>query len=123
MGGKSPSIIFADADLDDAVKWSNMGIFYNHGQSCCAGSRIYVQDTIYDQFLEKFKQHTNKIKVGDPFADDTSQGPQISQKQFDKVMSYIESGKKEGATCLTGGERIGEKGYFIKPTIFTDVVK
>ena len=90
MGGKSPSIILADADLDDAVKWSNTGIFYNNGQCCCAGSRIYVQDTIYGQFLEKFKQYTSKIKVGDPFADDTSQGPQVSQKQFDKNIPFIQ---------------------------------
>ena len=123
LGGKSPSIIFADSDLDGAVKWTNMGIYYNQGQVCCAGSRVYVQDTIYDQYLEKFKKQTSEIKIGDPFAKDTFQGPQVSQKQFDRVMSYIESGKKEGATCLMGGERLGDKGYFIKPTIFTDVVK
>ena len=100
-----------------------MGIYYNQGQVCFAGSRVYVQDTIYDQYLEKFKKQTSEIKIGDPFAKDTFQGPQISQKQFDRIMSYIESGKKEGATCLMGGERLGDKGYFIKPTIFTDVVK
>jgi len=121
LGGKSPNIILADADLDEAVKWANNGIYFNHGQCCTAGSRVYVQDTIYDQFLEKFKQLTNNIKVGDPFSDDTYQGPQISQKQFDKIMSYIESGKEEGATCLVGGERLGDKGYFIEPTILTDV--
>jgi len=121
LGGKSPNIIFADADLDEAVKWAHMGIYLNHGQVCIAGSRIYVQDSIYDEFLEKFKSRVESIKVGDPFKQDTYQGPQISQTQFDRVMSFIESGKKEGATLLMGGERYGKKGYFIKPTIFTDV--
>nr|CAG8587782.1 6579_t:CDS:2 [Entrophospora candida] len=117
LGGKSPSIIFADADLDDAVTWTNMGIYYNHGQCCCASSRVYVQDTIYDQYLEKFKEHTSKLKIGDPFADDTYQGPQISQKQFDRIMSYIETGKKEGATCLVGGERLGDKDEIFGPVV------
>ncbi|CAJ0828972.1 9079_t:CDS:2 [Entrophospora sp. SA101] len=117
LGGKSPSIIFADADLDDAVTWTNMGIYYNHGQCCCASSRVYVQDTIYDQYLEKFKEHTSKLKVGDPFVDDTYQGPQISQKQFDRIMSYIETGKKEGATCLIGGERLGDKDEIFGPVV------
>ncbi|CAG8438326.1 3710_t:CDS:10 [Acaulospora colombiana] len=128
LGGKSPNIIFADSDLDQAVKWAHMGIFYNHGQCCCAGSRVYVEDKAYDEFLKKFKEHTEKIKIGDPFDDDTYQGPQISKQQFDnkilhllRIMSYIETGKKEGAKCLTGGERHGNQGYFIKPTIFTDV--
>ncbi|CAG8554227.1 18673_t:CDS:10 [Acaulospora morrowiae] len=121
LGGKSPNIIFADCDLEEAVKWAHMGIFFNHGQCCCAGSRIYVEDAVYDKFLEKFKEHTERIKVGDPFQSDTCQGPQISKQHFDRIMSYIESGKKEGATCLIGGERHGAEGYFIKPTIFTDV--
>ncbi|CAI2174935.1 11192_t:CDS:2 [Funneliformis geosporum] len=121
LGGKSPNIIFADANLEAAVKWSHMGIFYNHGQCCCAGSRVYVQDTIYDKFLEKFKVLSENINIGDPFKGDTDQGPQISQIQFDRIMSYIEAGKKEGATLLMGGERHGKEGYYIKPTIFTGV--
>jgi aldehyde dehydrogenase (NAD+) len=121
LGGKSPNIIFADSDLDQAVRWAHMGIFYNHGQCCCAGSRVYVESAVYDEFLEKFKEHTERIKIGDPFLSDTYQGPQISKQQFDKIMSYIETGKKEGAKCLTGGERHGDEGYFIKPTIFTEV--
>ncbi|CAG8501505.1 6714_t:CDS:10 [Dentiscutata heterogama] len=121
LGGKSPNIIFADSDLDQAVKWAHMGIFYDSGQCCCAGSRVYVEDSIYDKFINKFKEHALNIKIGDPFHKDTYQGPQISLQQFNKIMSYIETGKKEGATLLMGGERHGDQGYFIKPTIFTNV--
>ncbi|KAL1933331.1 hypothetical protein VTP01DRAFT_7421 [Rhizomucor pusillus] len=121
LGGKSPNIIFDDADLDQAVKWAHMGIFFNHGQCCCAGSRIYVQEGIYDKFLAKFKEYTAQTRVGDPFDESTFQGPQISQTQYDRIMSYIEAGKSEGATCYMGGSRVGDKGYFIQPTIFTDV--
>ncbi|KAI5817189.1 aldehyde dehydrogenase domain-containing protein [Pyronema omphalodes] len=121
LGGKSPNIVFKDADLDKAVEWANMGIFFNHGQTCCAGSRIYVQEEVYDTFVEKFKARIAKNKLGDPFAEDTFQGPQVSALQFERVMGYIEAGKAEGATVLTGGKRFGETGYFIEPTIFADV--
>jgi aldehyde dehydrogenase (NAD+) len=86
LGGKSPNIVFEDADIDNAISWVNFGIFFNHGQCCCAGSRIYVQDTIYDKFLERFKERTKNNKVGDPFEKDTFQGPQVSQVQFDRIM-------------------------------------
>lgn len=89
LGGKSPNIVFEDADIDNAISWVNFGIFYNHGQCCCAGSRIYVQDTIYDKFVERFKERTLKNKVGDPFAQDTFQGPQVSQLQFDRIMRSV----------------------------------
>merc|ERR1712072_1291578 len=121
LGGKSPNIIYDDADLEQALNWAAFGLFFNHGQCCCAGSRIYVQESIYDKFMEKFKAHVESIKVGDPFKADTFQGPQVSQLQFDRVMAYIDDGKKSGATTLTGGKRLGDKGFFIEPTIFTDV--
>ncbi|ORE09080.1 aldehyde dehydrogenase [Rhizopus microsporus var. microsporus] len=121
LGGKSPNIIFDDADLDQAVRWAHKGIFFNHGQCCCAGSRVYVQESIYDEFLKRFKEYTSKTKLGDPHDDDTFQGPQISQTQFERIMGYIESGKKEGATCYMGGQRWGNEGYYIEPTVFTDV--
>ncbi|KAH8926104.1 putative indole-3-acetaldehyde dehydrogenase [Atractiella rhizophila] len=121
LGGKSPNIIFDDADLEQAVRWSSFGLFFNHGQCCCAGSRIYVQESIYDKFMEKFVAHVKTLKVGDPFHPDTFQGPQVSKLQYDRIMSYIQSGKDEGATALIGGERHGEEGYFIQPTVFTDV--
>jgi len=121
LGGKSPNIVFNDADIDEAVGWANFGIFFNHGQCCCAGSRIYVQEGIYDEFVQKFKERISKNKVGDPFADDTFQGPQVSKLQFDRIMEYIEHGKKEGAKVEIGGERHGDVGYFIQPTIFSNV--
>ncbi|CAG8633855.1 9379_t:CDS:2 [Paraglomus brasilianum] len=121
LGGKSPTIIFASADLEEAVKWAHMGIFFNSGQCCTAGSRVYVEESIYDEFLEKFKEHAASIKVGDPFNKETYQGPQVSKEQFDSVMAYIETGKNEGATLEMGGKRHGDQGYYIQPTIFTNV--
>jgi aldehyde dehydrogenase (NAD+) len=121
LGGKSPNIIFNDANIEDAISWANFGIFFNHGQVCAAGSRIYVQSGIYDKFLEAFKARAVKNTVGDPFKADTFQGPQISQLQFDRIMSYIRSGKEHGAKVEMGGSRLGDKGYFIEPTIFTNV--
>ncbi|KAG9097323.1 aldehyde dehydrogenase (NAD(P)(+)) ald5 [Ceratobasidium sp. 370] len=117
LGGKSPNIVFDDADLDQAVRWAA----FNHGQCCCAGSRVFVQASVYDKFVEKFTAHVAKLKVGDPFKNDTFQGPQVSQIQFDRIMGYIESGKSQGAKVAIGGERHGSEGYFIQPTVFTDV--
>ncbi|KAF9522548.1 aldehyde dehydrogenase [Crepidotus variabilis] len=120
LGGKSPNIIFNDADLDQAVKWASHGIFFNHGQTCTAGSRIFVQSGIYDKFLQNFTQAAKSIKIGSPFEQGIDQGPQVSQIQFDRIMGYIDSGKADGATVHLGGERHGSEGYFINPTIFTD---
>lgn len=120
LGGKSPNVIFDDADVDEAVSWASHGIFWNHGQACCAGSRIFVQEGIYDEFLKKFTEKAKSLKVGDPFAPDSYQGPQVSEIQYDRIMGYIKSGKEQGATIHLGGERHGAEGYFIQPTIFTD---
>ncbi|KAI1794460.1 aldehyde dehydrogenase [Ganoderma leucocontextum] len=120
LGGKSPTIVFDDADLDQAVKWAAFGIYYNHGQCCCAGSRIFVQEKIYDEFLKRFTEHTKSLKVGDPFSAETFQGPQINQQQYDRIMGFIDSGKADGATVHFGGDRVGTEGFFISPTIFTD---
>jgi len=121
LGGKSPTIIFKDADLEQAVKWSAFGILFNHGQACNAGSRIYVEEDIYDEFLQKITESFKQIEVGDPFHESTFQGPQVSQIQYDRIMNYIDIGKKEGASLHLGGERHGTEGYYIQPTIFTDV--
>ncbi|KAI9158338.1 aldehyde dehydrogenase [Paramyrothecium foliicola] len=121
LGGKSPNIVFNDADIEKAINWVNFGVYFNHGQTCCAGTRIYVQEGIYDKFLEAFKKRAAENAVGDPFHEKTFQGPQVSKLQFDRIMGYIKTGKEEGATVLTGGERHGDKGYFIQPTIFSDV--
>ncbi|TFY60382.1 hypothetical protein EVJ58_g5178 [Rhodofomes roseus] len=121
LGGKSPNVIFDDCNMEDAVKWAAFGIYYNHGQTCCAGSRIFVHEKIYDEFLHKFTEYTRNVKVGDPFDPENFQGPQVSQVQYERIMGYIKSGQEEGATLHHGGERIGTEGYFIQPTIFTDV--
>jgi aldehyde dehydrogenase (NAD(P)+) len=123
-GGKSPLIVFDDADLDLAAEWSHIGIMSNQGQICTATSRILVQDSVYEAFVEKFKTAVENVSVvGDPFAETTFQGPQVTKGQYDRVLGYIEAGRKEGATVLMGGEPApqGGKGFFIKPTVFTDV--
>jgi aldehyde dehydrogenase (NAD+) len=121
LGGKSPNIIFPDADLDAAIKGSHEALFFNQGQCCCAGSRLFVHEDIYDEFVRKSVELAKERIVGDPLDDGVSQGPQVSDEQFKTVMAYIESGKSEGATCLVGGNRSGSKGYFIEPTVFVDV--
>jgi aldehyde dehydrogenase (NAD+) len=121
LGGKSPNIVFADADLDAAVNGAMLGLFLNQGQCCCAGSRLLVEDRVYTPMVERLAAASEKRKLGDPFDPTTEQGPQVDKTQFDKVLGYIESGKKQGARCVTGGERFGSKGYFIKPTVFADV--
>jgi aldehyde dehydrogenase (NAD+) len=121
LGGKNPNIVFADTDLDEAVEGAHMGLFVNQGQSCCSGSRVFVEAKIYDEFVERSVARAMKRRVGDPFDPKTEQGPQVDQSQFDKVMGYIESGRSEGATLACGGERVGDRGYFIQPTVFADV--
>jgi aldehyde dehydrogenase (NAD+) len=121
LGGKSPNIVFADTDVDEAVEGAHFGLFFNHGQCCCAGSRVFVEEKIYDQFVEKSGARAKNRTVGDPFDPKTEQGPQVDDTQFDKVMGYIESGRSEGAKLVCGGERVGERGYFIQPTVFADV--
>jgi len=121
LGGKSPLIIFSDVELDWAADWAHNAIFANHGQNCCAGSRTFVHEAIYDKFVEKAKALAEGRKVGDPFKVDTAQGPQINQEQFDKILDLIKSGKNEGAKVQCGGERFGDKGYFVQPTVFSDV--
>src|SRR6202035_2287055 len=121
LGGKSPNIVFEDTDLDEAVEGAHLGIFSNQGQICCAGSRVFVEETIYDQFVERSTARAHRRVVGDPFDPKTEQGPQVDQAQFDRVMDYIGSGRSEGAALVCGGERVGDRGYFIEPTVFADV--
>jgi aldehyde dehydrogenase (NAD+) len=121
LGGKSPNVVFADADLDEAVEGAFFGLFFNQGQCCCAGSRLFVEDSIHDEFVEKLVKKAKASKLGDPFDMATTQGPQVSQEQCDRIMGYIDSGKAEGAKLLTGGKRHGTKGYYVEPTVFTDV--
>jgi aldehyde dehydrogenase (NAD+) len=121
LGGKSPNVVFADADLDAAVEGAYFGLFFNQGQCCCAGSRLFVEEKIHDQLVEKLVKKAKSQKVGDPFDPETTQGPQVSQDQCDRIMGFIEAGRKEGAKMLTGGRRLGERGYFIEPTVFDNV--
>ncbi|AUT01327.1 betaine-aldehyde dehydrogenase [Nostoc sp. CENA543] len=121
LGGKSPNIVFADADLDAAIEGAHDAIFFNQGQCCCAGSRLFVEAKCYDEFVAKTVEKAKNRIVGDPFDSNTQQGPQVDKDQFDRVMSYIESGMREGAQMLCGGNRVGDRGFFIAPTVFADV--
>lgn len=125
-GGKSPLIVFNDADVDLAAGWAHIGIMSNQGQICTATSRILVQDGIYDKFLAAFRAQIKNIsKIGDPFDEATFQGPQVTKAQYDRVMSYVDIGKSEGAKLEFGGEPFeagGDgKGFFVQPTVFTGV--
>ena len=121
LGGKSPMIVLDDADIDQAVSVAHVSLFLNHGQCCCAGSRLYVQESIYDKFVAAAIARAKAISIAGPFEGEgkAEQGPQVDDIQFERVMGYIEAGKAEGATVATGGERHGSKGYFIQPTVFT----
>src|SRR5271155_1893969 len=121
LGGKSPNIVFADADMDTAIEGAHFALFFNQGQCCCAGSRLFVEAKAYDEFVEKSVARAKKRTVGNPFDAKTEQGPQVDSDQFNKVMGYIEAGKKDKAKLLAGGNRVGDKGYFIEPTVFGDV--
>ncbi|KAK8938988.1 Aldehyde dehydrogenase family 2 member C4 [Platanthera zijinensis] len=121
LGGKSPLIIFDDADVDVAAQVAWQSVFINKGEMCIAGSRIYVQEGIYDEFTKKVAKNVENWVVGDPFDPQVHQGPQVDKEQFEKILRYIESGKRSGASILIGGNAIGDKGYYIEPTIFTDV--
>ena len=121
LGGKSPNVIFADADLDAAVAGAHFGLYFNQGQCCCAGSRVFVEEKIHDAFIDKMQSLNTARKVGDPFDPATDQGPQVDKAQFEKILRYIDIGKNQGAKCVSGGERVGNKGYFVQPTLFTGV--
>lgn len=121
LGGKSPLIIFADADLEQSVEDAHTALFYNSGQCCVAASRCYVQEEIYDKFVQKSVERAKKRTVGNPFDDKNESGPQIDDDQFKKIFELIESGKKEGAKLMCGGQRLGDKGFFVQPTVFADV--
>lgn len=123
LGGKSPHIVFGDADVEQAVAHVHLGIFFNSGEVCCAGSRIYVEEKIYDEFTKKFAAYAEKNLPGDPFDPKSAYGSQTSKIQLDRILGYIEDGKKGGARVLTGGSRLPGKGYFIAPTIFADVTE
>ncbi len=125
LGGKSPNIVFADADQDAATAGALMGIFFNQGQVCCAGSRLFVQERLYDEFTDKVGAFAQQVKLGPPLDPETRMGPLVSSEQYDRVKGYLKVGKEEGATVKAGGEAATEgsmaQGYFVKPTVFTGV--
>ncbi len=126
LGGKAPNIIFADADIEQAVNGAMMGIFFNQGQVCCAGSRLFVEESVKDEFLTRFKEKAGKIKVGDPMDKATQMGPQVSEEQLTRIKGYVDIARGEGATVYAGGsspelEGDFQQGYFFQPTIFSEV--
>ncbi len=121
LGGKSANIIFPDANIDAAVKAAGSGIFFNTGQVCSAGSRILAHASIYDEVVERLAARANSMRIGDPLEASTSMGPLVSATQMKRVLEYIDIGRKEGASIVTGGERSGETGYYVQPTVFAGV--
>jgi acyl-CoA reductase-like NAD-dependent aldehyde dehydrogenase len=121
LGGKSPHIVFADADLDMAVRGASTGVFYNKGEVCTAGSRLFLEDGVHDAFVDRLQSQVGKLVQGDPLDPKTRLGPQVSEAQMRQVLGYVDTGKKEGARLVCGGDRPAGKGFFVRPTIFTGV--
>lgn len=121
LGGKSPNVVFADADMEQAVEGAHFALFFNQGQCCCAGSRTFVEEKAYDEFVARSTERAQRRRVGDPLDRKTEQGPQVDSDQFHNVLNYVEAGKQEGAKLMCGGERVGDRGYFVAPTVFADV--
>ncbi len=121
LGGKSPNVIYGDANLDAAAMGAYIGLYLNQGQCCCAGSRVFVEEKVHDELVERLKKLAAGRRVGDPFDPNTEQGPQVDRNQFDKIMGFIDIGQREGAKCIVGGKRHGDRGYFVEPTIFDGV--
>jgi phenylacetaldehyde dehydrogenase len=120
LGGKSPNVVFGDVDVDAAIAGASSAIFFNHGQCCCAGSRLYVENSIFDKVVEGVSARAEKIRIGPGMESSTDMGPLVSQEQLNRVCGFLESGFSEGAKAVTGGKRHGDKGYFVKPTVLVD---
>ncbi len=120
LGGKSPNVVLADADLEPAIEGAANAIFFNHGQCCVAGSRLFVEQPIFDRVVEGVAARAEKIKLGPGLDPSTEMGPLVSQEQLDRVCGFLDAGKREGARTVTGGGRVGDKGYFVAPTVMVD---
>ncbi|HKA07014.1 MAG TPA: aldehyde dehydrogenase family protein, partial [Gemmataceae bacterium] len=118
LGGKSPNVVFADADLDKAVEGAFHAIYFHCGQCCTAGSRLFVERKIQKEFVQRLAAEAKRRRIGDPMDEGTEQGPQVSQEQLDKILGYIKSGQNQGAKLIVGGQRVGDRGFFVSPTIF-----
>jgi aldehyde dehydrogenase (NAD+) len=121
LGGKSPNVVFADADLEAAVNGAFHAIYFHGGQCCTAGSRLFVEDSIREEFVERLAEKAGQRKLGDPLDEASEQGPQVSQEQMDKILGYVELGQKQGAKLVTGGKRFSDQGFFVEPTVFDGV--
>ncbi|XP_068238222.1 cytosolic 10-formyltetrahydrofolate dehydrogenase isoform X1 [Palaemon carinicauda] len=121
LGGKSPFIIFADCDLDKAVRFGMSSVFFNKGENCIAAGRLFVEDSIHDEFVERVVEECKKMVIGDPLNRGTAHGPQNHKAHFDKLLEYVDIGVKEGAKLVYGGKKVDRPGYFLHPTVFTDV--
>lgn len=121
LGGKSPNVIYSDCDIDAAVQGAHFGLFFNQGQCCCAGSRVFVEESIHEEFVSRMVKMNMDRKLGNPLDPATEQGPQVDQNQYDKIMDFINRGKNQGAELISGGNRHGDTGYFIEPTVFDNV--
>jgi phenylacetaldehyde dehydrogenase len=120
LGGKSPNVVYKDADMDVAIAGAASAIFFNQGQVCCAGSRLFIERGAYDQVVEGVSAQAKKIKVGSGLEPDTTMGPLVSDEQLKRVCSYLDIGVSEGARAVTGGKKLGDKGYFVEPTVLVD---
>jgi phenylacetaldehyde dehydrogenase len=120
LGGKSPNVVFSDVDLDQAIAGSASAIFFNHGQCCCAGSRLFVEEKVFDKVVEGVSEEASKIRLGPGFDSASDMGPLVSEEQLNRVCNYLESGLNEGAKATVGGERHGDRGYFVKPTVLVN---
>lgn len=121
LGGKSPNVIFADCDLEQAVNGAHHAIYFHGGQCCTAGSRLFVEEKIHQEFVERLAAKAKKRIIGNPLDATTEQGPQVSREQMEKILGYVELGQKQGAKLVTGGKRVGDKGFFVEPTVFDAV--
>ena len=121
LGGKSPNVVFADCNMEAAVDGTHFGLYFNQGQCCCAGSRVFVEKSIHEEFVQRIVDINQKRRLGDPLDPSTQQGPQVDKNQLEKILRYIELGKQQGANCVSGGERFGDKGYYVAPTLFDNV--
>ena len=120
LGGKSPNIVFADADLETSIQGATSAIFFNHGQCCCAGSRLYIEQKIFDKVVEGVAENARNIKVTEGFDPQCEMGPLVSNEQLDRVLGFLEAGEAQGAKTLIGGHRLGDHGYFVEPTLLTN---
>ena len=121
LGGKSPNVIFADCDMEQAVAGAFHAIYFHGGQCCTAGSRLFIEEKIKDEFVSRLAEKAGQRRVGNQLDEKTEQGPQVSQEQLDKILGYVELGQQQGAKLVAGGKRVGDKGFFVEPTIFDNV--